>query len=426
MKKTHDYLQKLETSIEKLPFQKLEMSEQNFIVDEAKKHMFSFQELRILVDISIDLRMWKEGNLKDYWPDLDAEMQAKHRRERVLRAVRGKWEKVKSSEKDYSSFEYKDVKRDFPKISLGEPKETNILGECPVASPKTLCCNLKTLDAVQSCAFDCSYCSIQSFYTEGKITFEPNLFDKLKKYPFDPNKIYHIGTGQSSDSLVWGNKFEVLEELLSFAKNNQNIIFELKTKSKNIKHLIDADVPKNIICTWSINTDTIIEHEEKLTATLDQRLRAARKMVDKGLLVGFHFHPMVYYKGWEADYKEAVDKIKSMFKKEEVSHISLGTLTFIKPVIKKIRSRKFYSKILQMPFEDAEGKLSYPEDIKMKLFKHLYDCFEGWHDDVYFYLCMENRKFWKPVFGYEYADNDEFEEAMKSSYMAKIKSLTNQ
>ena len=40
--------------------------------------------------------------------------------------------------------------------------------------------------------------------------------------------------------------------------------------------------------------------------------------------------------------------------------------------------------------------------------------------NVFFYLCMENQRLWKPVLGYEYASNAEFEAAMKTAYLAKI------
>jgi len=40
--------------------------------------------------------------------------------------------------------------------------------------------------------------------------------------------------------------------------------------------------------------------------------------------------------------------------------------------------------------------------------------------NVFFYLSMENQRLWKPVLGYEYVSNAEFEAAMKTAYLAKI------
>jgi spore photoproduct lyase len=101
--------------------------------------------------------------------------------------------------------------------------------------------------------------------------------------------------------------------------------------------------------------------------------------------------------------------------------VSLGTLTYIKPVIKQLRGRPgFRSKILQMPLVESDGKLSYPENLKLAMFRLAYQSLAAWHNQVFFYLCMENQRLWQPVFGFNYASNSEFEQAMKSSYLRKI------
>ena len=74
-----------------------------------------------------------------------------------------------------------------------------------------------------------------------------------------------------------------------------------------------------------------------------------------------------------------------------------------------------------MPFIETGGKLSYPLEIRQRLFSALYDAFKPWHGKVYFYLCMEDASLWKPVFGYEYRNNEEFEKEMKANYIRKIR-----
>ena len=100
--------------------------------------------------------------------------------------------------------------------------------------------------------------------------------------------------------------------------------------------------------------------------------------------------------------------------------MSFGTLTFIKPVIKQLREREFRSKITQMPFENASGKSSYPETIKVEMFKHAYESFKPWSKDVFFYLCMEDPDIWKYTLGYEYSTNNDFERAMLGAYAKKL------
>lgn len=296
-------------------------------------------------------------------------------------------------------------------------RDEPLLGLCPVAGERTRCCNLQTLDAVRRCGFGCSYCSIQTFYGGGAVYFHRNLREKLKGLRLDPQKIYHIGTGQSSDSLMWGNRGGLLDDLFSFAREHPRVILELKTKAAGAPALIAARPPRNVIAGWTLNTETIISAEELLTAPLADRLGAARAAADAGVRVGFHFHPMVLYKGWREEYLALSARLRRMFRPEEVVMISLGTVTLIKPVIRRIRLEGRRSKILRMPLTETAGKYSYPRDVKIELFKTLYEDFPAeWRKAVFFYLCMEDPDIWEPVFGYSYPDNASFEEAMKRAY----------
>jgi len=319
---------------------------------------------------------------------------------------------------DYKNF---DIKVKPQKIKIEELEKKSLgFGACPVASEKTRCCNLLTLDAVESCGYDCSYCSIQSFYNEGKVVFDKDFKKKLDAIKLDSHEFYHIGTGQSSDSLMWGNREGILDALFDFAKEYPNVILEFKTKSDNISYLLQNEVPKNILCTWSLNSPTIIENEEHLTASLEKRLNAARKVANKGVKVGFHFHPIVEYEGYLDEYKALYDKVLEMFAPSEVALISFGTLTFIKPVIKQLRNRDFKTKITQMPFDEIAGKHSYPLETKIEMFSHAYKSFKPWHKEVFFYMCMEEHSLWKKCFGYEYATNNDFERDMLYNYCKKI------
>jgi len=409
-----DLKEKFDKNIKNTYFLKLDTKTQDFIKEKALYFRFSFQELKQLIDMSIDFEMWNEKRIYEIWKNFDDKKQ-------TFVYIKRVHEGLKNNPKSYAKFAKEAPYNHSRKISfIQNDKEELGLGQCPVASPKTRCCNLMTLDAVESCGFDCSYCSIQSFYNENKIGIDNNFAKKLKNLKLDPDKNYHIGTGQSSDSLLWGNKAGIMDALFEFARKNPNVILEFKSKSNNIKYLLENDVPKNILCTWSINTPTIIENEEHLSATLEQRLESARALADKGVLVGFHFHPIVVYEGYLSEYRTTIEKITSAFDYNEVALVSFGTLTFIKPVIKKLRNRDFKSKILQMPLVNASGKFSYPLETKVEMFKNAYDAFKPWHGKVYFYMCMEDHSLWKKVFGYEYSSNEEMEKDMINSYRTKL------
>lgn len=416
------YTEKLPSLLQQAGFAGLPPEQQRFLETQSAALHFTLQELRQLVEIALDLNMWGETPMQSIWPAGEpAGIPHKQLRQRILAVLKGHWQELKERPNHYPQAITRGAAATQRIKRITVEKERLGLGACPVASTRTRCCNLLTLDAVENCGFDCSYCSIQSFYHGDEVRFDRAFADKLQRLELDPAKTYHIGTGQSSDSLMWGNQAGILDALVAFAERHPNVILELKTKSKNISYLLQHPIPSNILCTWSLNTQTLIDHEERLTASLVERLNAARRLADKGILVGFHFHPMIHYDCWREDYAELCASLSGMFSAPEVALVSLGTLTYIKPVIKQLRARAgFRSKILQMPLVESAGKLSYPEAIKQEMFSLAYQSLAAWHEQVFFYLCMEHQRLWQPVFGYAYASNSEFEQAMKTSYLQKI------
>ena len=393
------------------------------IISLSSRYRFSFQDLRQLSIIATDFYMWDYETVMECIEKFEVSSNRPLNKKEVMSHIKGDWNKLKLSKIKYKEIDKSNNQRPKPrKVELND-QNNEVFGMCPVASEKTVCCNLMTIDAVQGCSLGCSYCSIQTFYSDGKISIDKNLAEKLANIPLDPNKKYHIGSGQSSDSLAIGNREGVLDAQLDFARGNSNIILEFKTKSNNISYLLNTDIPKNVFVSWSLNPQIFIDNEEHGTASLEERLNSAKKLSDKGVLVGFHFHPIVYYEGYEDDYKKIVKKVMSMFHPSQIAMISMGTLTFIKPAINKLRSTGLKSKVLQIPMEDAVGKSSYTKEVKKEIFANVYDEFSSWHKDLFFYLCMEESSIWEMVLGDYYKSNTDFETALFESVSSKMDAL---
>lgn len=409
-------------------FQKLDHETQEALSAFGCQYPFTFQQRKLLVDWAADYFAW-EGKSFSILIDqtlIQTEMKdsSKENAHRLFKRLEAKIKELQTLPKNYSQFT--EAKADDKKVTFCHALvDGNLLGRCPVAGEKTRCCQLMTLDAVMQCGFDCSYCSIQSFYYNNEIRFIDNLRSRLDAIQLDPNQRYHIGTGQSSDSLLWGNHNGLIDDLCFFARKHPNVILEMKSKSANIQYpLLLAEkkqLPSNMIFTWSLNPPDLIRVEERKTASLPDRLKAARALADAKVPVGFHLHPVVFYDQWEKDYLRLVSDLTSIFLPSEIITLSMGTLTFIKPVIKKIRSRMIPTRILQMPMEETAGKWSYPYTTKVELFSKLYSFFPAdWKASVFFYFCMEDPRLWKEVFGFEFPDNATFEKKMIEHYFQFI------
>ena len=389
----------------------LQPEARDFVRRLATSYRMTFQELRQVAQAARDLAMWREVGLERWWEQAEERLggSGRERKKALLQSLERHLLDLSRSDKVYPLDglagpprpEVRPVEQDSP---------GTVFGRCAAYSDKTVCCGLTTIDAVMGCSFGCSYCTIQTFYGDTAVLQE-DLAGKLAEIELDPERFYHVGTGQSSDSLVWGNRGGLLDALLEFASRHPNVLLELKTKSDNIRDLLGREMPENIVCSWSLNTEVVIRNEEHGTASLARRLRAARAMADHSGRVAFHFHPMVHYRGWRRDYGEVAASLLSDFSPAEVAFVSMGSVTMIRPVARQIRRRGGETKILQMEMvTDPHGKLTYPDERKIELFRHLFGALRPWHDDVFVYLCMERAPIWEAVFGRCYASNEAFEQ----------------
>ena len=378
---------------------------------------FTRSEKLEIVKEEADLLEWKEESFALSHPFTSKGKDGRDG-ERYISELRRHMKRLRESETDYSNFFPQKRSQGKTKKLMSDQKLVLSRCPCPVDGEKTRCCKLRTLDAVMQCAFGCSYCSIQAFYNENEIRIVSNLREKLEAMEIGDD-VWHIGTGQASDSLLLGDDYGTLSALATFAEKHPNIVLEMKSKAG--RDVFNRPWPRNMVFTWSLNAPTIIEKEEHFTASLSERLRMAQKARDNGNLVGFHIHPMFYFKGWEKEYGEVVEAIVSNFRPEEICMIGIGTLTFTKAVIKRLREMGQESKVLQMELTEAAGKYSYPLDKKEKMFRHIYASFpEEYRKGVFFYLCMEDPSLWKPVLEREYSSDKEFEMDMKKNYLRKI------
>ncbi len=380
----------------------------------------TFQQRRILREHEMDLSLWGGPTLKDLWPT-DCVLSSKKDVNRAYEAVIKKINALRSECADYTNFDSGEYKREEISIVPDFPAAQKIMGRCPC--PKegelTRCCNLRTLDAVQQCAYGCAYCSIQSFYSKNNIKVVGNLESYLDNLVLEEG-VWHIGTGQSSDSLIFGDDYGTLTALSSFALKHPEVVIELKTKSSR-SDWVSMDLPENIIATWSINAKTIVEKEEHLTSSVEKRMESAIKASEHGILVGFHVHPMVYFKGWKEEYASLVKLLTSSLDPDKVVMIGLGTLTFTKQNLRVLREGGRKTLVTKIPLTPAAGKYSYPLETKKEMFSYLYSLFPvEWKEKVFFYLCMEDPSLWKPCLGREYGCNKEFDSDMKRHYLYKI------
>ncbi|MBI4970832.1 MAG: hypothetical protein HZC17_03220 [Candidatus Omnitrophica bacterium] len=214
---------------------------------------------------------------------------------------------------------------------------------CPSVK-EYVCCNYQIFHLAVGCNFDCTYCILQAYLNNPILTFYTNLDEALAELESilgsRPDQQFRIGTGELTDSLSTDHLTGFSEVLIPFFKRIQNATLEFKTKSNNISNLLTHDPAGKIIVGWSFNTEKVYREEEHKTASLTERLEAAKQVLAAGYKVSFHFDPIIHYEGWEQDYYAAIDRIFDTIPSEKITFISLGALRFM-PKLKEVVKERF-------------------------------------------------------------------------------------
>ena len=271
---------------------------------------------------------------------------------------------------------------------------------CPGAKPKLMCCNYYVLNLGQNCEMDCSYCYLQSFINFPAVVIYTNIhtalkeLEELKKHNF--NQYIRIGTGEQIDSLSLDDISLYSVKLIEFFNQCPHWLLEFKTKSNNIKNFKNIESKGNVIVSWSINPETIVQKEEHETASLKERLLAAVEVKNKGFKVSFHIDPLIYHENWKSNYASLVDQIAERFQPKDLKHISLGALRF-QTRQKAIMRRRFGMESLVCRgefFKSKDGKLRYSQELRQEMFDFILNRFKQHSPNWPCFLCMETPETW--------------------------------
>ncbi|MET0501708.1 MAG: spore photoproduct lyase family protein [Candidatus Binatia bacterium] len=279
------------------------------------------------------------------------------------------------------------------------------LKKCP-GSEGQVCCNYFVVNFASNCPMDCSYCYLQEYLAHNpELKVFSNVDDLLTEadelLSMHRRFVFRIGTGEITDSLALDPYIGFAREVLPFFAEQPNVLLELKTKSDCIEGLLGVDPKERVVVSWSMNPQWIIDMEEHGTATLRERLVAARRCQDAGYRLGFHFDPMVEYPNWKNDYEEMLGEIFGTVDWRRISWLSMGVLRDTPSLKRTIRDRFPRTQLLtgeQVLCPD--GKLRYFQPLRVDMYRKMLGWIRRIAPTVKVYLCMESKEVWEQVFGF--------------------------
>lgn len=280
---------------------------------------------------------------------------------------------------------------------------------CP-ATKTYRCCDYYVADVAEGCPFDCTYCILQSYLNHSYIKvyadFE-GVRNDILTLPQD--RFFRLGTGELSDSLAIDHIINFSGFIAETVNNADNLLFEFKTKSANIKNLLKIN-PKNMMVSWSLNPAEIISGEEHGAASLENRLKAAKICAGYGYKIGFHFDPLIYYPGFEEGYRQVIKMMREAVPENSVEYISVSTFRFIPELLDIVRGKFDRSLLLQSDYvKTLDGKMRYFKPLRVRMLDFFVTELKKEWKDVFVYFCMEHESVWKKILKYDPGEREDFE-----------------
>ncbi len=279
----------------------------------------------------------------------------------------------------------------------------NFFRKCPGTRGK-ICCNYYVIDQTTNCPFDCSYCFLQSYLNFRGIRFAVNiddLFAELHKV-LKGGRFIRIGTGELSDSLALEPISGFASKLIDFFENYPNAMLELKTKSDNVYSLPALkDKRAKVVVGWTIAPQKIIDKEERLVASLEDRLKASEYCAKHGYLVSFHLDPIIFYPDALNLYLDMLKNVFSVHKK--LAWLSMAGFRY-EPQLKWFVENRFpESHLLIGEFvKCSDGKFRYLFPERIKFYRRIAEFVNRVSPETPLYFCMEDRNVWELIFPPDY------------------------
>lgn len=216
------------------------------------------------------------------------------------------------------------------------------------------------LPLTTSCPGKCEYCYLLGSlpskpYIRAYVNIE-EILGKARDYIVKRQPEVTIFEGSATSDPVPVEKYTgaLAKTILFFAIQDFGR-FRFATKFTEIDSLLILKHNGRTTVRFSVNTTRIIKSLEHGTPKLEQRLKAARKVIEAGYPTGFIIAPIIAYPGWETDYIDLLTSIRESLPDSQVLSFEFITHRFTVRAKNRIKTL-FPNTVLPMNEENRKFK----------------------------------------------------------------------
>lgn len=246
-----------------------------------------------------------------------------------------------------------------------------------------------------NCIYDCSYCYLKGAFKNDIPVFFVNYKDiqeQIKENVKDERRkgkreLIYVKTTNAkkdekrkvwfyssdySDNLATDTFTDFTKTFIPFFETLPNAMMEIRTKSTNISWLLKMQAPKHTEIAFSLNPQEIVTKYEKLTPTLDMRIKAINTLLDAGWLVWVRFLPLLEVPEYQQIYTSFLKYITNKIDFSKVNSVFVGGLMFTYDDYNTILKKEPYLDVLYTLEKNSDGFVREKEEVRRWFYKEFW------------------------------------------------------
>ncbi len=212
-----------------------------------------------------------------------------------------------------------------------------------------------------NCVYDCRYCFLQGMYSSANYVlfvnyedFESAIVEKIEEN--DGGGVYY--SGYDCDSLALEPVSNFCEYFLPLFRQYPDAELEIRTKSTQIRGLLEAEVVPNCVIAMSFTTTEAAAQWEHKVPSIDKRVEALSKLQAAGWQVALRFEPLILGGEGLAPYASLFEQIFSRIDGAKLHSVSSGLfrmpVDFHKKIVKLYPDEELFAR----PTESIDGMIA--------------------------------------------------------------------
>ena len=219
------------------------------------------------------------------------------------------------------------------------------------------------LPLVSGCMGQCEYCYLNTQlgdkpFVRVHVNIEEILAQAEKHIKERQPEITIFEGSATSDPIPLEPYTHSLERAIKFFGETEKGRFRFVTKYTDVDSLLNIEHNGHTEIRFSINTSSVIDQYEHITASRDKRVEASMKVAKAGYSTGFLIAPVFIYPNWKEEYHDLLLELKKKLPEDLEQPVTFEIISHRYTTVAKNRIRDIFPET-KLPMEDEERKFKF-------------------------------------------------------------------